>query len=157
MGESNFMVAIWTGIFVDLLINTIFDPPSGGLSFLLAVFGAQMLLLIGLALLVFLLLTRTWQFRAGKVIELMQKFLSFFAITGLHFLLFFGTRIYRIVATMSFTPHLAIWDLKLGPLPIFFILFISQKIVQLVFYRSVVQTAQAILRDLLDENTRRQA
>ena len=32
----------------------------------------------------------------------MQKFLSFFAITGLHFLLFFGTRIYRIVSAHLF-------------------------------------------------------
>jgi hypothetical protein len=60
-------------------------------------------------------------------------------------------------ATMSHTPHLAIWDLSLGPVPVFFPLFICQKIVQLVYYRFVVQTAQSILHDLLEEHDHRSA
>jgi hypothetical protein len=104
-----------------------------------------------LALLVFLLLTKTRLFRAGQVFELLRKFRSFLGVTTLHFLLFFGTRIYRVAATMTFTPHLSIWDLAVGPVPMFFLLFICQKIVQLVYYRFVVQTAQAILHELLLE------
>ena len=41
--------------------------------------------------------------------------------------------------------------MAVGPVPMFFLLFICQKIVQLVYYRSVVQTAQTILHELLLE------
>jgi hypothetical protein len=54
-------------------------------------------------------------------------------------------------ASMTYTPHLSIWDMAVGPVPMFFLLFICQKIVQLVYYRSVVQTAQTILHELLLE------
>ena len=105
--DYSLVVDCRAGILVDLLINTIFDPPLGDLSFLLAIFGcaavytsrvapqaglrldwticgvkahqlahhtaccvlrrAQLLLLIGLALMVFLLLTKIRLFRAGQV------------------------------------------------------------------------------------------
>ena len=60
----------------------------------------QMLLLIGLVLMVFLLMARTRLFRAGQIGELMSNYSRFLAITGVHFLLFFGTRIYRVVRTL---------------------------------------------------------
>lgn len=56
-----------------------------------------MLLLIGLILMIFLLMARTRLFRAGQVGELMGKYSQFLILTSVHFLLFFGTRIYRVV------------------------------------------------------------
>jgi hypothetical protein len=60
-----------------------------------------MVLLIGLVLMVFLLMARTRLFRAGQVGELMSNYRQFIWVTAVHFLLFFGTRIYRVVRTHS--------------------------------------------------------
>lgn len=59
-----------------------------------------MVLLIGLVLMVFLLMARTRLFRAGQVGELMSNYSQFIWVTAVHFLLFFGTRIYRVVRTL---------------------------------------------------------
>jgi len=82
-------------VLIDLLINTLFDPPMGELKLILGIVGcaprrasadcargrlprvpadacacacsAQLVLLMGLALMVFLLMARTRLFRAGEV------------------------------------------------------------------------------------------
>ena len=82
---------------VDLMVNTMFDPPMGELRLLLGIVGGQMVLLMGLVLMVFLLMARTRLFRAGQVGELMSEYRSFLWVTVLHFLMFFGTRTYRVV------------------------------------------------------------
>ena len=140
------------------------------------------MLLIGLVLMVFLLMARTRLFRAGQVGELMSKYCQFLGITIVHFLMFFGTRIYRVVraqasrwhppprpavrvlagaltnrlrlaclclqmAVLDYTPHVGIWHL-----PMFFVLFILQKIVQLVWYHHVIKTARSLLEELLAES-----
>ena len=58
-----------------------------------------MVLLIGLVLMVFLLMARTRLFRAGQVGELMSNYRQLIWVTAVHFLLLFGTRIYRVVRT----------------------------------------------------------
>jgi hypothetical protein len=137
-----------------------------------------MLLLIGLVLMVFLLMARTRLFRAGQIGELMSNYSRFLGVTGVHFLLFFGTRIYRVVRTLpswgvqSFvppiwsltswgaclvqmavldsTPHVGIWHM-----PMFFVLFIAQKIVQLAWYHHIIKTVRELLDGLLAETRRR--
>lgn len=79
------------------MVNTMFDPPMGELRLLLGIVGGQMVLLMGLVLMVFLLMAQTRLFRAGQVGKLMSEYRNFLGITLVHFLMFFGTRVYRVV------------------------------------------------------------
>lgn len=54
------------------------------------------------------------------------------------------------MAVLDYTPHVGIWHL-----PMFFVLFILQKIVQLAWYHHVIKTARSLLEGLLAENRRR--
>jgi hypothetical protein len=94
------------GVLVDLMVNTMFDPPMGELRLLLGIVGSQMVLLMVLVLMVFLLMARTRLFRAGQVSELMSEYRNFLGITVVHFLLFFGTRTYRVVRQLPATSGL---------------------------------------------------
>ena len=51
------------------------------------------------------------------------------------------------MAVLDYTPHVGIWHL-----PMFFVLFILQKIVQLVWYHFVIKTARSLLDGLLAES-----
>lgn len=54
------------------------------------------------------------------------------------------------MAVLDYTPHVGIWHL-----PMFFVLFIAQKIVQLAWYHHVIKTARSLLEGLLAETRRR--
>eukprot|EP01043_Picozoa_sp_COSAG02_P033626 COSAG02_NODE_2304_length_9182_cov_12.195530_3_plen_57_part_00 len=54
------------------------------------------------------------------------------------------------MAVLDYTPHVGIWHM-----PMFFVLFIVQKIVQLVWYHHIIKTVRELLEDLLAETRRR--
>ena len=54
------------------------------------------------------------------------------------------------MAVLDYTPHVGIWHL-----PMFFVLFIVQKLVQLAWYHNIIKTARSLLEDLLEDTRRR--
>ncbi len=54
------------------------------------------------------------------------------------------------MAVLDYTPHVGIWHL-----PMFFVLFIVQKIVQLAWYHHIIKTARSLLEGLLEDARRR--
>lgn len=54
------------------------------------------------------------------------------------------------MAVLDYTPHVGIWHL-----PMFFVLFILQKIVQLVWYHQIIKTARSLIEGLLAEARQR--
>ena len=100
--------------------------------------------------------------------QLRSKYRVFIWMTVVHFLLFLGTRMYRVVrphpcppalpalagahplpgarpqmAVLENIPHIGIWHL-----PMFFPLFVVHKVLQLVWYHHVIKTARALIYEL---------
>jgi len=144
---SSYVVGVYSGIAVDLLINTIFEPPLGDAPYLLAILGVQLAVLFGVTLFVYTLFTSTRLFRQGLIGKLLGQHKAYLGIFLVNFALFFAAKLYRVVAALDYDQHLDIWSA-----PGFFPLYTLQRLFTLAYYYSTLSTCKALVAQIEKES-----